>query len=65
MKRFCNGLFAMMLGLGATMFNGCPLDIWEDCFGEDTISRAEYEELGALEQLFYEENDCDRYQPRF
>jgi len=59
----------MLLGAGTTMLQGCPVDsllggIFENCFGPDTISAGEYDDLNVFEQLLWEENDCGRYEER-
>jgi len=51
------------------MIQECPVEslvggIFDSCFGEDTISADEYDDLNILEQLLYEENDCGRYEER-
>jgi len=52
----------IILALASFALLGCgPVS---DCFGEDTISESEYDDLNVLEQLLYEENDCGRYEPR-
>lgn len=64
MRRIRNSAAAIILALSSMTFSGCPLsDLIDDCFGEDTISAAEYDDLGVLQQLLYEENDCGRYEP--
>ncbi len=60
---------AMLLCTGTTLLQGCPADsllggIFDNCFGEDTISASEFDDLNILEQLLYEENDCGRYEER-
>ena len=60
MRRIRNAALGVMLGLGTMVFQSCP---WSDCFGEDTISESEYDDLNFFEQLGYEENDCGRYEP--
>ena len=69
MKRSYSGRAAMLLCTGTTLLQGCPVNslvggILDSCFGEDTISAAEYDDLNVLEQLLYEENDCGRYEER-
>lgn len=55
-----------LLGSGSMLLHGCPLrGLLDDCFGEGTISRSEYEDMYVLERLLYEENSCGRYDPRF
>ena len=59
----------MLLFTGTTMIQGCPVEslvdgIFDSCFGDDTISADEYDDLNFLEQLLYEENDCGRYEER-
>jgi len=58
-----------MVCLGSTVFQGCPAGglitgFLSECFGEDTISQGEYDDLNVFEQLLYEENDCGRYEER-
>ena len=60
---------AILLFAGSSLFQGCPAGgllsgILSDCFGDDTISNSEYDDLNVLEQLLYEENDCGRYEER-
>lgn len=69
MKR--NGLrgLTVLLGAGTTMFQGCPVNsllggVFDSCFGPDTISADEFDDLNVLEQLLWEENDCGRYEER-
>ena len=65
MRRLRNVVFVATLGLSSVVFQSCPVEnLMDDCFGEDTISRSEYEDLNPLEQLLYDENSCDRYEPR-
>ena len=59
------GILATMLGLGSMLFQGCPFGgLVSDCFGSNTISSSEYDDLNAFERLGYEENECGRYTPR-
>ena len=67
MRRTARWLVIGMAGLGSVVFQGCPFSglvegFLSDCFGSDTISRSEYDDLNLLEQLLYEENDCGRYE---
>lgn len=60
---------AILLGAGSTLIQGCPVaglldGFLSNCFGEDTISAAEYDDLHLIERLLYEENDCGRYEER-
>jgi len=60
---------AMLFCTGTTLLQGCPVEslvggIFDRCFGADTISAAEFDDLNILEQLLYEENDCGRYEER-
>lgn len=68
MRRTIRWSVITAVSLGSVVFQGCPLDLvggmLSDCFGEDTISEREYEDLNILEQLLYEENDCGRYERR-
>lgn len=69
MKKNHRGRAAMLLCTGTTLLQGCPVDnlvggIFDSCFGEDTISAGEFDDLNILEQLLYEENDCGRYEER-
>jgi len=64
MRRLRNAVFAATLGLSSVVFQSCPTNyLMDDCFGEDTISKSEYEDLNPLEQLLYKTNDCGRYEP--
>ena len=65
MKRLRHTLLALLVGLGATTFASCPMGNLDDCFGDDTISAGQYDELSFVEQLLWEENDCGRYSRRF
>jgi len=59
------GILATMLGLGSMLFQSCPLGgLVSDCFGSNTISSSEYDDLNAFERLAYEENECGRYTQR-
>jgi hypothetical protein len=50
---------------GSFVLQSCPLTgVLDECFGENTISQAGYEDLNAVEQLLYEENACGRYERR-
>lgn len=61
-RRFRAATLAIMLGFGSFLFQSCPASgPLNDCFGEDTISSAEYDDLNVLERLLYEENWCGRY----
>ena len=69
MRRVTRWFLITMAGLGSVVFQGCPAGslvrgALSECFGEDTISQGEYDDLNVLEQLLYEENDCGRYEPR-
>jgi len=65
MRRFRAAALTMMLGFGSLIFQSCPLTgLLDDCFGEDTISSSEYDDLNAVERLLYEENWCGRYTRR-
>lgn len=68
MRRAIRWSVITMVGLGSVVFQGCPVGLigglLSDCFGENTISEQEYEDLNILEQLLYEENDCGRYERR-
>jgi len=69
MKKNNLGRVAILLCAGTTVFQGCPAGslfngMFVNCFGEDTISASEYDDLNILEQLLYEENDCGRYEER-
>ena len=62
MRRIRTATLVTMLGFGSLLLQGCPVSgLLNDCYGEDTISSSEYEDLNALERLLYEENWCDRY----
>jgi len=64
MKRIRNTAFATALLLSSMVFQSCPISgLIDDCLGEETISRSDYEDMGSLEQLLYEENSCGRYEP--
>lgn len=67
MRRATRRAAITMLGLGAVVFQGCPIDAFiggflADCFGEDTISEGEYDDLNIFERLLYDENNCGRYE---
>jgi hypothetical protein len=64
-KRMRRVTLVGLMGVGATLFaTGCPVTgLVGDCFSENSISRAEYEDLNDFEQLLYEENWCGRYEP--
>ena len=69
MKKSYVGRVATLLCAGSTVIQGCPVSsllggAFSNCFGEDTISASEYDDLNILEQLLYEENDCGRYEER-
>jgi len=69
MKKSCLGRVAVLLCAGSTVIQGCPAGsllsgMFSSCFGEDTISAAEFDDLNLIEQLLYEENDCGRFEPR-
>lgn len=62
MRRIRAATLVAMLGFGSILFQSCPVSgLLNDCYGEDTISSSEYDDLNALEQLLYEENWCGRY----
>ena len=64
MKRIRKAAAFTMLSAGAMLFQGCPVGgLLGDCFTENSISAAEYDDLNAFEQLLYEENWCGRYEP--
>lgn len=55
-----------LLAAGSMLFQGCPVSgLLDDCFGENTISRSEFDDMNVFEQLLYEENSCGRYERRF
>ena len=55
----------LMIAYSSFVFQSCPLTgLLDECYGENTISQSEYEDLNAFEQLLYEENSCDRYERR-
>jgi len=62
MRRKTAILAALVTTLSPFVLSGCG--VVSDCFGEDTISQDEYEDLNVLEQLLYEENECGRYERR-
>lgn len=62
MRRITATAAILMLGLGSVLLHGCGS--LSDCFGEDTLSQSEYDDLNAFEQLLYEENECGRYERR-
>ena len=68
MRRAVRWSAIAMASLGSVVFQSCPINfaqgLFSDCFGEDTISQRAYDALNVFEQLLYEENDCDRYEPR-
>jgi hypothetical protein len=65
LKRFRVAMTLLVLGLSSATINACPFSgLVDDCFGENTISASEYDDLNALEQLLYEENSCGRYDRR-
>jgi|GEM_PF-6351231 len=64
LRRIRTAALTVMLGFGSLLFQSCPVSgLLNDCFGEDTISRSEYDDLNVLERLLYEENWCGRYEP--
>lgn len=47
---------------GSLFVQACPLTgLVNNCFGENTISQSEYDDLNFAEQLLYNENSCGRY----
>lgn len=55
------------LALGSVVLQGCPVEsllngFFGSCFGSNTISRNEYDDLNIFEQVLYDENDCGRYE---
>ncbi len=55
----------LTIGLGSFVFQSCPLTgLVDECFGENTISQSEHEDLNSLERLLYEENSCGRFERR-
>ena len=68
MKTLRKCRIALLFGTGSILLQGCPASgllggLLDECFGENTISASEYDDLNVLEQLLYEENDCGRYEP--
>lgn len=54
-----------MLASGGLLLQSCALfRALDDCFGENTISQREYDDLNIIEQLAWEENECGRYSER-
>lgn len=69
MRRVARRMAVAAVGLGSVVFQGCPVGsllggLLSECFGEDTISAGEFDDLNVFERLLYEENDCGRYEPR-
>ena len=65
MRQIRAATLVAMLGFGSFLFQSCPVSgLLNDCYGEDTISSSEYDDLNALERLLYEENWCSRYTRR-
>ncbi len=69
MKKSHVGRGAILLCAGTTVIQGCPVSnllggAFSNCFGEATISAAEFDDLNVIEQLLYEENDCGRFEER-
>jgi hypothetical protein len=67
-SRLRSSVLGMLFGTGAVVLEGClgsgPVgEMVSDCFGENTISPSEYDDLDSWEQLLYEENDCGTYEP--
>lgn len=64
MKRLRKTILTAALGLGSMLFQGCPVSgIIDDCFGSNTISSSEFDDLNIIERQFYKENNCGRYEP--
>lgn len=65
MKRWSTVVLA---SLGSVVFDSCTISfvdgLFSGCFGEDSISSSEYDDLNVFEQILYHENDCGRYEPR-
>lgn len=58
-------MLAAGLAMGATVLQSCSIGgFLSNCYGADTISRSEYDDLNPLERLLYDENDCGRYTRR-
>jgi hypothetical protein len=71
MKRTSQRAACAALALGAVLFQGCPSAVSDvaasflgDCFSENSISAAEFEDLNVIEQALYDQNNCGRYEPR-
>ena len=69
MKPLRKSRFALLLGTGSILFQGCPVGgllggLLDECLGENTISQSAFDDLNVFEQLLYEENDCGRYESR-
>ncbi|MFH1749002.1 MAG: hypothetical protein ABIG44_18375 [Planctomycetota bacterium] len=55
-------LLTVTLAGGAYFLPSCQaVSFLNDCFGDDTISSAEYHDMNSLERMLYEENWCGRY----
>ncbi|MCO6439340.1 MAG: hypothetical protein J5J06_19800 [Phycisphaerae bacterium] len=64
-RRIARRAAATALVFGGMAFQGCPAaGLLNECFGEDTISAGEYDDLNVFEQLLYDETGCGRYEPR-
>ncbi len=64
-KGFRTATLLLMVAYSSFVFQSCPLTgLLDECFGENTISESEYEDLNAAQQLLYTENSCGRYEPR-
>jgi hypothetical protein len=62
-KRLRGATLLLMIGVGSFVLESCPLTgLVDECFGENTISQSDYEDLNGFEQLAYEENSCGRYE---
>jgi len=68
MKRSRRFAYAVLVGSGAMLLQGCPAGsivgaIASECVGSDSISQNQFDDLNVLQQLLYDENSCGRFEP--
>jgi hypothetical protein len=64
-KGLRTAVLVLTIAAGSVVFESCPLTgLLDECYGENTISQSDYDDLNVVEQLLYEENSCGRYEGR-
>lgn len=65
MKRARNAAMIATTIWMSTLFQSCSVfdSLLSNCYGNNSISKSEYDKLNDFEQLLYDKNSCGRYEP--